>query len=411
MRFEFLVAKKYLRAKKSQGFISFTSGLSVCGIALGVMALIVVLSVMNGFEEDIKTKILGTQSHIVISHYSGGITDPSHVQTESMKDPEVIGATPFILSQGLISSPGGISGVVIRGIDPESASKVIRLKEIIVRGSIDGMNESGILVGSELAAYAGITIGDAVTLISATGIITPLGMIPKSMSFVVKGIFSTGMYEYDSNMVYISLGDAQTLFMKDMPSGIEIKIKDIYRAETVADRLIAGLGQGYWAKTWKDMNMSLFSALKLEKTVMFIILLFIILVAAFSIISTLIMMVMEKRKDIAILKSMGATTGQILRIFITLGMVIGLSGTIAGVVLGLLLTYNLDPVISFIELIFGIEVMPIDVYYITGLPTKVDYPLVFIMALVSIALSFLATIYPARQAARQDPVEVMRYEG
>ncbi len=383
----------------------------MCGIALGVMALIVVLSVMNGFEEDIKTKILGTQSHIVISNYTGGISDPGHVQQESMKDPEVIGATPFVLSQGLISSSGGISGAVIRGIDPKSASKVIRLKDIMVRGSMDGLQDAGILIGSELALNAGITLGDAVTLISATGTITPLGMIPKSMSFIVKGLFSTGMYEYDSNMVYISLNAAQKLFMKDMPSGVEIKVHDIYAAERIAQRLTQRLGPGYWAKTWKDMNMSLFSALKLEKTVMFIILLFIILVAAFSIISTLIMMVMEKRKDIAILKSMGATTGQILRIFITLGMVIGLSGTIIGVGLGLLLTYNLDPVIAFIEFIFGIEVMPIDVYYITGLPTKVDYPFIFIIALVSIALSFFATIYPARQAARQDPVEVMRYEG
>ncbi len=375
------------------------------------MALIVVLSVMNGFEEDIKTKILGTQSHIVISSYTGGISDPGRVESESRKDPDVLGATPFILSQGLLSAHGGIYGAVIRGIEPVSASQVIRLKEIIVQGGLEGLQDSGILLGSELALHTGVSVGDAVTLISAAGTITPLGMIPKSVSFIVRGVFSTGMYEYDSNMVYISLEEAQKLFMKDVPSGVEMKVKDIYKADAVAGRILARLGPGYWAKTWKDMNQSLFSALKLEKTVMFIILLFIILVAAFSIISTLIMMVMEKRKDIAILKSMGATTGQILRIFMTLGMVIGMSGTIVGVILGLLLTYNLDPVIAFIEFLFGIEVMPIDVYYITGLPTKVDYPLVGTIGLVSIALSFLATIYPARQAARQDPVEVMRYEG
>jgi lipoprotein-releasing system permease protein len=366
---------------------------------------------MNGFEEDIKTKILGTQSHIVISTYQGGIARPDDLERKIMQDPGVIGAAPFILSQGLISAPGGISGVVIRGIEPASAEKVIRLKEIITQGSSQNLNESGILLGSELALRSGVSVGDAVTVISPTGSMTPLGMIPKSMSFIVRGIFSTGMYEYDSNMVYISLEAAQGLFMKDGPSGIEVKVTDIYQADAVAARVMKAIGPGYWAKTWKDMNMSLFSALKLEKTVMFIILLFIILVAVFSIISTLIMMVMEKRKDIAILRSIGATTGQILRVFMALGMVIGLSGTVLGLVLGLLLTYNLNAVIGFVELVFGIEVMPIDVYYITGVPTQVDFALVGIIVLMSVALSFLATIYPARQAARQDPVEVMRYEG
>lgn len=381
------------------------------GIAIGVMALIVVLSVMNGFEEDIKTKILGTQSHLVISTYQGGISQPGEIERKLMQDPQVIGAAPFILSQGLISAPGGVSGVVIRGIEPESAARVIRLKEIIVQGSFDNLNETGILLGSELAFRSGVSVGDAVTLISPTGSITPLGMIPKSRSFVVRGVFSTGMYEYDNNMVYVSLEAAKGLFMKDSPSGIEVKVDDIYQADAVKDRVMASLGPGFWAKTWKDMNMSLFSALKLEKTVMFIILLFIILVAVFSIISTLIMMVMEKRKDIAILRSMGATTGQILRVFMTLGMVIGLSGTLLGLGLGLLLTYNLNAVIAGVEFLFGIEVMPMDVYYITGVPTEVDYVLVGVIVLMSVVLSFLATIYPARQASRQDPVEVMRYEG
>lgn len=375
------------------------------------MALIVVLSVMNGFEEDIKTKILGTQSHIVISTYQGGIPDSDRLEKKVLEDPDVLGAAPFILSEGLLSGSGGISGVVIRGINPASASKVIRLKEIITQGGFSGLNSTGVLVGSQLASRAGLTVGDAVTLISPAGPITPLGMIPKSMPFIVKGVFSTGMYEYDNSMVYISLEAAKSLFMKDEPSGIEIKVKDIYQASAIADRIMEGIGPGYWAKTWEDMNRSLFSALRLEKTVMFIILLFIILVASFSIISTLVMLVMEKRKDIAILKSMGATTAQVLRIFMALGMVIGLSGTLLGVVLGLLLTWNLNPVIHFIELLFKIKVMPIDVYYITGVPTRVDYALVSVIAFMSVILSFLAAIYPARQAARQDPVEVMRYEG
>jgi len=321
-----------------------------------------------------------------------------------------VAATPFILSQGLVSSGAATTGAVIRGIDPESASKVIRLREIITRGTAR-LDNAGVLVGSELASSCGILVGDAVTIVSPMGTATPLGMIPASRTFFVRGVFSTGMYEFDNTMVYITLNAARRLFMKDAPNGVEVKVKDIYRADEVARLALERLGEGYWAKTWMDMNKSLFSALRLEKTIMFIILLFIILVAAFSIVSTLIMMVMEKRKEIAILKSMGATTAQVLRIFVTVGMAIGAAGTLAGLVLGLLLARNMNAVVRAVEYVFRIQVMPKDVYYITGLPTKVDVMEVTLIVLASLVLCFVAAIYPARQAARQDPVEVIRYEG
>ncbi len=382
----------------------------MAGIAIGVMALIVVLSVMNGFEKDIKAKLLGTQSHIVISHYEGGVRDPRGVEKALSTIDQVEAATPFILSQGLVTSAGGTSGAVIRGIDPQSAYKVIRLKDILTKGTAD-LDDSGVLIGSELAASQGILVGDAVTLVSPTGTVTPIGMIPVSKTFIVRGVFQTGMYEFDSSMVYITMNAAEKLFMRDAPSGVEVKVKDIYRAEEVARQALGRLGEGYWAKTWMDMNKSLFSALRLEKTIMFIILMFIILVAAFSIVSTLIMLVMEKRKEIAILKSMGATTRQILGIFVTVGMVIGTAGTAAGLALGLLLARNMNAVVRIVEFAFRIQVMPKDVYYITGLPTAVDPVEVASIVAASLVLCFAATIYPARQASRQDPVEVIRYEG
>jgi len=404
------VAGRYLKAKKSQRFINFTTLLSILGITIGVMTLIVVIAVMTGFEEDIKTKILGTQSHIVISGYSGGLENPDKAISIIKKDPGVLGASPFILTQGLITVSSGSRGIVIRGIDTMMAPSVIRIKGIMKRGSFSDLDDSSVLVGTELARSIGVDVGDSVSIVSPGGVITPLGIIPTSSTFRVAGLFSTGMYEFDSNMVYITIGAAKRLTGQKGVSGIEIKVKDIYSASAIARRLLCMLGPDYWAKTWKDMNRSLFSALRMEKTVMVIILLFIILVAVFSMVSTLIMLVMEKRRDIAILKAMGGKSIQVMKIFLILGLAIGITGTCLGLVLGLMVSYNLTPVVSFIETVFHVNIMPKDVYYITGLPTKVEFWDVFFITSISMLLSLVATLYPARQASNQDPVEVLRYE-
>ncbi len=375
------------------------------------MAMIVVISVMNGFEEDIQAKLLGTQAHIIISNYSGGIDDPQAIMSTAEQDHDVLGATPYLFSEGLISHAGSVSGVMIRGIDKETAPRVIQLADNITEGSLEELDNSGVILGQELARRSGISLGDTITLISPSGTVTPLGMLPRSGSYIVQGFFSTGMYEFDSRIAYTTLEAAMSLLSKERPDGIRLKITDIYKADQVGQRLMKSLPYGHWARTWKDINRSLYAALKMEKTVLGIIMVFIIMVAAFNIVSTLIMLVMEKRKDIAILKSMGATTAQVLRIFIASGMAIGLTGTALGVLCGVALANNLDPVVAAVEFIFRVEVMPKDVYYITGLPTKVVPFEVGMIAAGALLLSFISTIYPARQAAHQDPVEVMRYDG
>jgi lipoprotein-releasing system permease protein len=369
---------------------------------------------MNGFKEDLREKILGVTSHVVISRFDGNITNYQQVNLQVEQVKGVTAATPFIYTQVMISSRQSISGAVLRGIDPETAVKVINLARNLRTGSLeelgvvdrsgDTTTTPGIILGNELARNLGVVRGEPVTVISPLGRLTPLGRVPRSQTFRVSGIFDSGMYEYDSTLAYVSLGAAQRfLGIGDRVTGIEVRVDDIYRADRVARDISKTLaGYPYWSRDWMRMNKNLFSALKLEKIVMFIILTLIILVAAFNIIGTLIMVVIEKTRDIAILKSMGATRRSIMKIFMIEGMVIGLVGTMLGLLGGytlceLLATYQ------FIEL-------PQDVYYISTLPVKMDPLDVTIIALAAIAISLVATVYPAWQASRLDPAEAIRYE-
>ena len=425
MSFEFFISLRYLRAKRKQIFVSIITFISIAGIFLGVAALIIVLAVMNGFETDLRNKILGINSHVVLMQYTGAMKDYQKVMNEVEQVEGVVASTPFIFSQAMLRNEGRTSGVILRGMSIANAFKVINLGKMH-EGNIDYLSEKqrstielgkdksalpGIVIGKELAKNMGLLLFDPVNIISPMGISTPMGMVPKIKKFIVVGIFDSGFYEYDSTLAYISLKDCQEfLNLGERVTGIEIKVNDIYRANIIAKSIEKKLGFPFWARNWMEMNKNLFSALKLEKRVMFIILSLIVLVAAFNIICTLIMIVMEKNKDIAILKSMGATSASIMKIFIYQGVTIGAIGTLMGCIGGLAVALNLEKLSVSIENLFGFKILPGDVYYLSQLPSQVNYSDVVIIIIGTMLICFLSTIYPSRRASKLDPAEALRYD-
>jgi len=392
---------------------------------LGVAALIIVLAVMNGFETDLRNKILGINSHVVLMQYTGAMKDYQKVASEVEQVEGVVASTPFIFSQAMLRNEGRTSGVILRGMSVDNAFKVINLGKMH-EGNIEYLSDKqrstiglgkdtsmlpGIVIGKELAKNMGLLLFDPVNIISPMGISTPMGMVPKMKRFIVVGIFDSGFYEYDSTLAYVSLRDCQDfLNLGERVTGIEIKVNDIYKANIIAKSIEKKLGFPFWARNWMEMNKNLFSALKLEKRVMFIILSLIVLVAAFNIISTLIMIVMEKNKDIAILKSMGATSASIMRIFIYQGVTIGAIGTLMGCIGGLAVALNLEKLSVYIENLFGFKILPGDVYYLSQLPSQVNYSDVVIIIIGTMLICFLSTIYPSRRASKLDPAEALRYD-
>jgi len=411
VNFEWFVCLRYLKAKRKHGFISLISLISIAGVMVGVMALIVVLAVMTGFTSEFRDKILGINSHVVVQDYSGNIRGYEEVAAKVRAVEGVRGVTPYLYSQAMITSGEGGTGAVLRGLDPATAQGVLNLEKNLRKGKIadllpgqgDGARRlPGVILGKELAVQLHVSVHDRVRLISASGPLTPMGVIPKVSTCEVVGIFETGMYEYDSALAYVSLETAQRFF--DLPGavhGLEVKTFDLNQADQVAKRIEHALGPNYFAKDWMRMNRNIFSALQLEKTALSVIMALVVMVAAFNIVSTLIMVVMEKNKDIAILKSMGATSSSIMRIFIYEGLVIGLAGTLLGVLGGLGLCAILRRY-QFIKL-------P-DVYPISTLPVLVLPSDVILIALSATVITLVATLYPSWQAAKVDPAVALRYE-
>ncbi|MBN1382101.1 MAG: lipoprotein-releasing ABC transporter permease subunit [Deltaproteobacteria bacterium] len=425
MSYELQISLRYLRAKRKQVFVSVITLISVLGIFLGVAALIIVLAVMSGFENDLRNKILAMNSHIVLTAYTGAMEDYDNVMKEVSTVKGVVASTPFIYSQAMLKNGENITGVVLRGIAPDRALKVINLGRMR-EGSIDYLSKNkrahlpvkgqaadlpGIIIGKELAKNLGLMLFEPASIVSPMVVATPFGTVPRIKKFMVVGIFDSGFYEYDSGLAFISLKDSQDLMnMNDAVTGIEIKVVDIYKADAIAKEIKHKLGYPFWVRHWMEMNKNLFSALRLEKRVMFIILSLIVLVAAFNIISSLIMVVMEKNKDIAILKTMGATAASIMRIFIFQGLIIGIIGVVTGLIAGLLVAFNINSISTYIERLFGFKILPGDVYYLSELPSQVNYGDISIIVIGTILICFLSTIYPSWRASKLDPAEALRYE-
>ena len=409
MSFEFFVARRYLFSHRKQAFIYVISLMSIIGVALGVAALVVVLGVYNGLTTDMRDKILGANAHgIVLSYIPDAFGKNPGLRDEILRTPGVTGATPFIYTEVMLSSGDGVKGLMLRGVDPRTAPGVLSMLTAIKKGSINGLETGdgtpGIIIGEELAKHIGLGMGSRVNLLSPSGEKTTAGFQPRIRPFEVAGIFKTGMYEYDSSLAFVTLDAARELLGLDpgFLSGIEITVDDVYRADEITKELTDNIGNPFYARSLMDMNANLFAALKIEKIGMFILLIMVVLIGSFSIVATLVMLVMEKTRDIAVMMSMGATRKMIRRIFMYQGTIIGFVGTMLGYALGLTVGYLLKRY-QFIKL-------PENVYTLDHLPIIITVPDVLIIGGAAMLLCFLSTLYPARQASRLKPADALRYE-
>ena len=413
MRFELTVGLRYTRARRRNRFIGVNSAVSMIGIAVGVWALIVVLSVMNGFQKEVRTRILGVASHVQIMSLGNRLANWADVMRMAGQHPRVIAAAPFVQAQAMLTAGQAVRGALVRGIIPEEEERVADFARFIKAGSLAALRagEFGIVLGSDLARALGVLPGDKLALVAPQGLVTPAGIIPRLKQFTVVGIFDAGIVDADAGLALVHLRDAQTLYqLGEAVTGVRLKLDDLFAARRVARELLVKLPQDVHALDWTRSHANFFRAVEIEKRVMFIILALIILVAAINIISTLVVAVTDKQADIAILRTLGAAPGSILQIFVIQGVVIGVIGTLAGVILGIVTALNIDVIVPAIENAFHIKFLSKDVYLIPELPSDLQSGDVFSVALMGLALSFLATLYPSWRAARVNPAEALRYE-
>ncbi|QAU35109.1 lipoprotein-releasing ABC transporter permease subunit [Janthinobacterium sp. 17J80-10] len=413
--FEWLVGLRYTRAGRRSGrnsFISFISLISMAGIALGVAALIVVLSVMNGFQKEVRDRMLSVLSHIEVFDATGALPNWEETAREAFTNKAVKGAAPYVAGQAMITRDDTVRGVVVRGVLPQQEPKVSEVASQVRQGSFDALRagEFNIVLGGELARSIGVGLGDRVTLIAPQGQVTPAGVIPRLKQFNVVGIFEAGHYEFDSSLAFIHIEDAQKMFKLPAPSGLRLKIADMQQAPQVAAELSTILTGNVLIRDWSRQNRNWFAAVQTEKRMMFIILTLIIAVAAFNLVSTLVMTVTDKQADIAILRTIGASPRSIMKIFMIQGAVVGLIGTAIGVGLGVLVALNVDVIVPFIERLLGVQFLPKDIYLISALPSDLRLSDVWTIGGVAVVLAFVATLYPSWWAARVKPAEALRYE-
>jgi lipoprotein-releasing system permease protein len=415
--YEWLIGTRYLRSGSGNRFVSVISGISLAGVALGVAVLLVVLSVMNGFERELRERILSVTAHATISGFGGPLAEWQKVHQQVQGHPGVMGAAPYIEQQALLlttSAAGdGNSGVVLRGIVPDKERQVASLHQHMQAGALSDLREGeyGIVLGNELANELKVVVGDRVLAVTAQGSVTVAGVIPRSKRFTIVGIFSVGMYEYDRNYAYVQLQDAARLYrMNDSVTGLRLKLADVLSAQRTATQIAQQLGGGYFVDDWTRKHANFFRSIALTKSMMFLILLLVVAVAAFNVIATLVMVVKDKQSDIAILRTLGATPYSILKIFMLQGILIGVIGIVTGVLLGTLLSWNLESIIHGVESLFGTQFMDAKLYFMSDLPAAVQWNDIWQVASVAFLMCALATIYPAWRAARTEPAKALRHE-